>query len=38
VAGGAVLVVALALLVQVVFTILRYLVVPAPLRARSRAS
>jgi osmoprotectant transport system permease protein len=36
VAGGAVLVVALALLVQMVFAILRYLVVPAPLRARAR--
>jgi len=33
VAGGAVLVVLLALLVQVIFVILRFLVVPAPLRA-----
>jgi osmoprotectant transport system permease protein len=38
VAGGAVLVVALALLVQVIFTAAGYLVVPAPLRARARAS
>ena len=38
VAGGAVLVVILALLVQVVFVGLRYLVVPAPLRAQARAS
>ncbi len=37
VAGGAVLVVILALLVQVVFVGLRYLVVPAPLRAQARA-
>jgi osmoprotectant transport system permease protein len=37
VAGGAVLVVILALLVQVAFTGLRRLVVPAPLRARARA-
>jgi osmoprotectant transport system permease protein len=38
VAGGAALVVVLALLVQLVFTLLRFVVVPAPLRARSRAS
>jgi osmoprotectant transport system permease protein len=38
VAGGALLVVILALLVQVVFAGLRFLVVPAPLRARARAS
>ena len=38
VAGGAVLVVIMALLVQVVFVGLRYLVVPAPLRAQARAS
>lgn len=38
VAGGAVLVVILALIVQVVFVGLRYLVVPAPLRAQARAS
>jgi osmoprotectant transport system permease protein len=38
VAGGALLVVVLALLVQVVFAGLRYLVVPAPLRAQARAS
>ena len=38
VAGGALLVVVLALLVQVVFVGLRFLVVPAPLRARARAS
>jgi osmoprotectant transport system permease protein len=37
VAGGAVLVVILALLVQFVFTGLRRLVVPAPLRAQARA-
>jgi osmoprotectant transport system permease protein len=37
VAGGAVLVVILALIVQVVFVGLRYLVVPAPLRAQARA-
>jgi osmoprotectant transport system permease protein len=37
VAGGAVLVVILALVVQVVFVGLRYLVVPAPLRIQSRA-
>jgi osmoprotectant transport system permease protein len=37
VAGGAVLVVILALLVQVAFTGLRHLVVPAPLRAQARA-
>jgi osmoprotectant transport system permease protein len=36
VAGGAVLVVLLALLVQVIFVILRFLVVPAPLRAAAR--
>src|ERR1700733_14892511 len=36
VAGGAVLVVALALLVQVIFVILRFLIVPAPLRAAAR--
>jgi osmoprotectant transport system permease protein len=38
VAGGALLVVTLALLVQVAFAGLRFLVVPAPLRARTRAS
>jgi osmoprotectant transport system permease protein len=38
VAGGALLVVVLALLVQVVFAGLRFLVVPAPLRAQARAS
>lgn len=38
VAGGALLVVILALLVQVVFAGLRFLVVPAPLRAQARAS
>jgi osmoprotectant transport system permease protein len=38
VAGGALLVVIMALLVQVVFVGLRYLVVPAPLRAQARAS
>jgi osmoprotectant transport system permease protein len=38
VAGGALLVVIMALLVQVVFVGLRFLVVPAPLRARARAS
>jgi len=38
VAGGAVLVVVLALLVQIVFAGLRYLVVPAPLRAQALAS
>jgi osmoprotectant transport system permease protein len=37
VAGGAVLVVILALIVQVVFVGLRYLVVAAPLRVQSRA-
>ena len=37
VAGGAVLVVILALVVQVIFVGLRYLVVPAPLRVQSRA-
>jgi len=37
VSGGAVLVVILALLVQIVFTGLRRLVVPAPLRAQARA-
>jgi osmoprotectant transport system permease protein len=36
VAGGAALVVLLALLVQVIFVILRFLVVPAPLRAAAR--
>jgi osmoprotectant transport system permease protein len=36
VAGGAVLVVILALVVQVIFVGLRYLIVPAPLRVRSR--
>ena len=36
VAGGAVLVVLLALIVQVIFVILRYLVVPAPLRVATR--
>ncbi|HEY6481823.1 MAG TPA: ABC transporter permease [Streptosporangiaceae bacterium] len=36
VAGGAVLVVLLALLVQVIFVGLRYLVVPAPLRIQAR--
>jgi osmoprotectant transport system permease protein len=36
VAGGAVLVVALALIVQVIFVILRFLVVPAPLRIQAR--
>jgi osmoprotectant transport system permease protein len=38
VAGGAVLVVILALLVQVVFVGLRFLVVPPPLRAQARVS
>jgi osmoprotectant transport system permease protein len=38
VAGGALLVVIMALLVQVVFVGLRFLVVPAPLRAQARAS
>jgi osmoprotectant transport system permease protein len=38
VAGGAVLVVILALLVQVVFAGLRRLVVPAPLRAQARTN
>ena len=38
VAGGALLVVIMALLVEVVFVGLRYLVVPAPLRAQARAS
>jgi osmoprotectant transport system permease protein len=38
VAGGALLVVVMALLVQVVFAGLRFLVVPAPLRAQARAS
>jgi osmoprotectant transport system permease protein len=37
VAGGAVLVVLLALLVQVIFVILRFLVVPAPLRIQARS-
>jgi osmoprotectant transport system permease protein len=37
VAGGAALVVVLALLVQFAFTGLRYIVVPAPLRQRARA-
>ena len=37
VAGGALLVVIMALLVQVVFVGLRFLVVPAPLRAQARA-
>jgi osmoprotectant transport system permease protein len=37
VAGGAVLVVLLALVVQVIFTILRFLVVPAPLRIEARS-
>jgi osmoprotectant transport system permease protein len=37
VAGGAALVVILALLVQLAFTGLRYLVVPAPLRQRARS-
>jgi osmoprotectant transport system permease protein len=37
VAGGAVLVVALALVVQVVFVVLRFLVVPAPLRVQARS-
>jgi osmoprotectant transport system permease protein len=37
VAGGALLVVIMALLVQVVFAGLRFLVVPAPLRAQARA-
>jgi osmoprotectant transport system permease protein len=37
VAGGAVLVVLLALLVQVIFVILRFLVVPAPLRLQARS-
>jgi osmoprotectant transport system permease protein len=37
VAGGAVLVVALALIVQVVFVVLRFLVVPAPLRVQARS-
>jgi osmoprotectant transport system permease protein len=36
VAGGAALVVILALLVQAVFTVLRYLIVPASLRAGAR--
>ena len=36
VAGGAVLVVLLALIVQVIFVILRFLVVPAPLRVAAR--
>jgi osmoprotectant transport system permease protein len=36
VAGGAALVVLLALLVQVIFVILRFLVVPAPLRVAAR--
>jgi osmoprotectant transport system permease protein len=36
VAGGAVLVVLLALVVQVIFVILRFLVVPAPLRIQDR--
>jgi osmoprotectant transport system permease protein len=36
VAGGAVLVVALALVVQVIFVVLRFLVVPAPLRVAAR--
>jgi osmoprotectant transport system permease protein len=36
VAGGALLVVILALVVQVVFAALRYLIVPAPLRAQAR--
>jgi osmoprotectant transport system permease protein len=36
VAGGAVLVVLLALLVQVIFVVLRFLVVPAPLRVTAR--
>jgi len=36
VAGGAVLVVLLALVVQLVFTILRFLIVPAPLRIQAR--
>jgi len=37
VAGGAVLVVLLALLVQVIFVILRFLIVPAPLRIQARS-
>jgi osmoprotectant transport system permease protein len=37
VAGGAVLVVLLALLVQIIFVILRFLVVPAPLRIQARS-
>lgn len=37
VAGGAALVVVLALLVQAVFTGLRYLIVPAPLRVQARS-
>lgn len=36
VAGGAALVVLLALLVQAIFTALRYLIVPAPLRVQAR--
>ena len=36
VAGGAVLVVLLALIVQVIFVVLRFLVVPAPLRVAAR--
>jgi osmoprotectant transport system permease protein len=37
VAGGAVLVVLLALIVQVIFVILRFVVVPAPLRIEARS-
>jgi osmoprotectant transport system permease protein len=37
VAGGAVLIVLLALVVQVLFTILRYVIVPAPLRIQARS-
>jgi osmoprotectant transport system permease protein len=37
VAGGAVLVVVLALLVQAIFVVLRVLVVPAPLRVQARS-
>jgi osmoprotectant transport system permease protein len=36
VAGGALLLVILALVVQVVFVVLRYLIVPAPLRVQAR--
>ena len=38
VAGGAAVIVLLALAIQVVFTLLRWLIVPVGLRRQSRAS